>query len=335
MRYRQHLSRSIIPPLIIFVFSFVMFSTGCNESKYDAEPGKALFITPYFSSTTGVVKDIEIVHYPELPAPGDFLILEAGPVSEITDYEFSFDFPGVLSELYRTDGLLYAIIAISCDAEPGSYSLAVESVDAGENSAARAEKNILISDKEFNLSRFSMPPDRTAGWTAARLAEDREKVRAARETTEPHPLWMNRFIIPLEGRITSEFGAIRIINNNPPRRHSGIDIGADKDTPVVAPNNGIVRLAEFLLSGGNTVILDHGMGLSSTYMHLEAITVENGQKVERGELIGTVGMSGYATGYHLHWEVNIGQTAVNPEQLTGRDLLWVPPAYTAHFLDRD
>lgn len=334
MRYRQHL-RSIISVFIIFAFSSVLLLTGCRESEYDAEPGEVLYITPYFASSTGVVKDIEIIHHPEMPAPGDFLILEAGPVSDTTNYEFIYDFPGVLSELYRASGLIYAIIAISPDAEPGSYSLAIESVDSEDNSAVRAEKSIAIREKEFRLSRFSMPPSRTAGWTAERLAEDREKVRVARDTTEAHPLWMNRFIIPLEGRITSEFGAIRIINNNPPRRHNGIDIGADKDTPVIAPNNGIVRLAEYLLSGGNTVILDHGIGLSSTYMHLEALTVEEGQKVEQGELIGTVGMTGYATGYHLHWEVNIGQTAVNPNQLIDNDLLWVPPAYTVHFLERD
>jgi len=270
----------------------------------------------------------EILFYPANPAPGDFLIVEAGPFDRKIPVEIKYDFPGVISEYYRAGELLYAIIAIGFDAAPGSYHMMTE-VNSARLERDTLVTEITITEKDFSLSRFSMPPDRTVGWTAARLAEDREKVRLARETTEPYPLWLQTFVPPLEGRITSAFGAIRIINENPPRRHNGIDIAADEGTPVVAPNNGIVRLAEFLLSGGNTVIIDHGIGISSTYMHLHTINVEKGQAIERGDLIGTVGMTGYATGNHLHWEVNIGQTPVNPEQLMRNELLWIAPAYVA------
>ncbi|HED24673.1 MAG TPA: M23 family metallopeptidase, partial [Firmicutes bacterium] len=229
---------------------------------------------------------------------------------------------------------VYIIIGIDCDTEPGSYRLAFEKENGDDTEAGEIilAEEIEIAAKEFAFSRFSMPADRTTGWTSARLAEDREKVRLARETTEPYPLWTGPFISPLEGRISSEYGAVRVINNNPPRRHAGIDIAADEGTPVVAVNRGIVRLAEFLLSGGNTVIVDHGMGLSSSYLHLEEIHVEVGQTVECGEPVGTVGMTGYATGPHLHWEVNIDQEAVNPEQLLDGDLLWIPPAYVSRIV---
>ena len=270
----------------------------------------------------------EILFYPANPAPGDFLIVEAGPFDREIPVEIKYNFPGVITEYYRAGELLYAIIAIGFDAAPGSYHLMTE-VNSARLESDTLVTEITIAGKDFSLSRFSMPPDRTAGWTAARLAEDREKIRLARETTEPYPLWLQTFILPLEGRITSTFGAIRIINENPPRRHNGIDIAADEGTPVVAPNGGIVRLAEFLLSGGNTVIIDHGIGISSTYMHLHTINVEKGQAIGRGELIGTVGMTGYATGNHLHWEVNIGQTPVNPDQLMQNELLWIAPAYVA------
>lgn len=272
--------------------------------------------------------DQELIFYPKNPAPGDFVIVEAGPAGRSGEdgLELLLDFNGTVSDFYRVGNLIYAIVGICYTTEPGRYSLTLEPVSAA-SSKAGLEAAIDITVKDFSLSRFSMPPGTTAGWTAARLAEDREKVRIAREATEPHPLWVQTFVPPLEGRITSEYGAIRIINNNPPRRHSGIDLGAEEGTPVFSPNRGLVRLAEFLLSGGNTVIIDHGMGLSSTYMHLENIAVEVGHMVERGELIGTVGMTGYATGPHLHWEVNIGQRPVNPEQLMQNELLWIPPAY--------
>jgi len=273
----------------------------------------------------------KLVTYPDKPSPGDFLIIEGGPFDNPKYLIFTFDFPGALSRQYQVGNLIYIIVGISCDTEPGNYEIEFKK-GCGEDPAAGETvlaKNIEIAPKEFAFSRFSMPADRTAGWTTARLEEDREKVRQARETTEPHPLWMDPFISPVEGRISSQYGAIRIINNNPPRRHVGIDIAADEGTPVVSTNRGIVRLAEFLLSGGNTVIVDHGMGLSSSYLHLDEMAVEQGQWVECGALVGTLGMTGYATGPHLHWEVNIGQDAVNPEQLIDGDLLWVPPAYVS------
>ncbi|MFO8192694.1 MAG: M23 family metallopeptidase [Bacillota bacterium] len=296
------------------------------ESLSPAGPANCLI---QMTADFGLTK--KLVTYPDIPSPGDFMIIEGGPFDNPDNLTLAFDFPGALSQQYSVGNLIYIIVGISCDTEPGLYQLVFKK-GIGEDPAAGETvlaKNIEIAPKEFAFSRFSMPADRTAGWTTARLEEDREKVRQARETTEPHPLWTDPFISPLEGRISSQYGAVRVINNNPPRRHVGLDIAADEGTPVVSTNRGIVRLAEFLLSGGNTVIVDHGMGLSSSYLHLDEMAVEPGQWVECGALIGTLGMTGYATGPHLHWEVNIGQDAVNPEQLLDGDLLWVPPAYVS------
>ncbi len=264
---------------------------------------------------------------PKNPVPGDFLIVEAGPLAEEdSGVELAYNFPGPISSLYFSNGILYAVIGICYDTEPGGYRIALKE-DPEKPEAALLDKEIMIVETEFQKQSFSMPPGITESWTAARLAEDREKIRRARETTEPYPLWVQTFIEPLEGPVTSEYGAIRIIDGNPPRRHGGVDIAAPEGTPIVAPNRGIVRLAEHLLAGGNTVIIDHGIDISSTYMHLHEISVEEGDKIERGEVIGTVGMTGYATGPHLHWEVNIGQNPVNPEQMLDNDLLLIPPSY--------
>lgn len=316
----------LVTALLFVATTFFLVHDKGTAPGYELDSGRT--VPTIFNPDGEIAGEMRVFFYPANPAPGDFVIVEAGPFNREATVDLTFGFEGVVSEYYWAGSLLYAVIAIRFDTEPGIYQLTAQ-IDSGQPEKDKLTTEITIAEKDFMLSHFSMPPDRTVGWTAARLAEDREKVRLAREVTEPHPLWLQPFIVPLDGRISSEYGAIRIVNDNPPRRHNGIDIAADEGTAVISPTGGIVRLAEFLLSGGNTVIIDHGVGLSSTYMHLHTISVEVGRVIGRGELIGTVGMTGYATGPHLHWEVNIGQTPVNPEQLMQNELLWIAPAYVA------
>ncbi len=306
----------------LFAVSVSLFFFQDSANIAATEPRTELQKLTVYQSDTGP----QLLFYPRNPAPGDFFILEAGPLYSAEPFELEFDFPGFISDYYQASGNLYVIIAIAFDAEPGQYLI---SVLAGEEEPEllNMAETITIAPKDFPLSRFSMPPGTTTGWTAARLAEDREKVRLAREETSSYPLWTQPFIWPLDARVSSEFGAIRIINENPPRRHGGIDLADEEGVLIVSVNSGIVRLSEFLLSGGNTVIIDHGIGLSCTYMHLDEIFVEEGQEVKRGDIVGTVGQTGYATGPHLHFEVNIGQVPVNPLQLLDNDLLFIAPAY--------
>ncbi len=320
----------LYPVISVAVVIIAFLLVNLTKLEPVAEPGQQVkHIEPYaFQDTTGP----QIYFYPENPFPGDFLVIEAALVEINNVVMLECDFPGTISEYYRFGESLFLVAGISYDTEPGIYTVTIKTADAGDSDIL-VSAVLEIGVKDFQVSRFRVPPTATAGWTAERLAEDREKVRIARETTEPHPLWLQRFVSPLAGRISSEYAAIRYINDNPPRRHNGIDIAADEGVPVVTANSGIVRLAEFLLSGGNTVIIDHGLGLSSTYMHLETISVEAGESVEREEQIGTVGMTGYASGPHLHWEFNIGQAPVNPMQLLNGDLLWIPPAYVLEMLN--
>jgi len=322
--------------LILVAAAVFLLTDNSGEPDYSFDADRSNYSSVEIDKERPVKR--EIIYYPANPAPGDFLILEAGPLHDENagelPAEFILPFPGEISEYYRAGNLLYVIIAIGFDTQPDIYPVSlVINTDHPDGDTLVTE--ITIVEKDFSFSRFRMPPDRTAGWTAARLAEDREKLRLARETTEPYPLWPQTFVLPLEGPVTSQFGAIRVINDNPPRRHTGIDIAADEGAPVVTPGRGIVRLADYLLAGGNSVIIDHGLGISSAYMHLHTIAVEEGQVVNRGELIGTVGMTGYATGNHLHWEVNIGQTPVNPQQLLQNELLWIAPAYADAFISTD
>ncbi|MBM4235486.1 MAG: M23 family metallopeptidase [Firmicutes bacterium] len=313
----------IISVVVVFLAILLVNLAVSEPSVQTAQ--QVRYLKPYtFQHTT----EPQIFLYPDNPSPGDFLIVEVAPLIVRDPVQIEFSFSGNISNHYRVGENYYAVIGISYDTLPGSYTVTVKA-DQGLSSdpLVLVSKEMAIGAKDFYVSRFRVPPSATVGWTAERLAADREKVRLARETTEPQPLWLQGFMLPLVGRITSEYATIRYINDNPPRRHNGIDIATDEGVPVVTAGSGIVRLSEFLLSGGNTVIIDHGLKLSSTYMHLETILIKTGETVERGEQIGTVGMTGYANGPHLHWEVNIGQAPVNPMQLLDNDLLWVPPAY--------
>ncbi len=282
---------------------------------------------------TGKLINPEFFYLPKNPVPGDFMVIGAGPFTDADNYTVKYDFEGTCSDKHVFAGHLYIIVAVGFDNEPGNYSITFKPTST-RDSEESYKLDIEIFYRDYPHSSFSMPASRIEGWTSEQLAIDREKVYNARNNSEQYPLWLQPFIEPLEGRVSSAFGAVRVINNNPPRRHNGIDIAAPEGTPIQAPNDGIVRLAEFLLSGGNTIIIDHGLGITSTYMHLEDIYVNESERVQRGDTIGTVGMTGYATGPHLHWEVNIYQRPVNPEQLMDNDLLLLPPAYVINLFEK-
>lgn len=150
----------------------------------------------------------------------------------------------------------------------------------------------------------------------ARLREgELARINAARAIRSDTDGWAQAFILPCRGRFSGRFGAQRIYRGGiPAAPHSGADIAAGAGTPVVAPADGVVVLAgppAFSLEG-NLVIVDHGMGLSSAFLHLSRASVMVGQHVRQGEEIGRVGMTGRATGPHLHWAVVWNGVKVDP-----------------------
>lgn len=150
--------------------------------------------------------------------------------------------------------------------------------------------------------------------TAARIAEDSKLLRAARARLEHEPFYKDGFIRPATGRISGVFGSQRILNGTPRAFHAGLDIAAPTGTPVKAAADGIVSLAhpDMVLSG-QTVMLNHGHGLQTSYIHLSRIDVTDGQRVKRGDVIGAIGMTGRATGPHLHFSVMWFDTRLDPE----------------------
>ena len=150
-----------------------------------------------------------------------------------------------------------------------------------------------------------------------RITRDRDKVAQARAMTSLQDGFAKSgFNWPLKGKITGIYGSLRILNGKPRAPHYGIDIAAPTGTPIYAPAGGVITLVEDLYYTGWTIIIDHGLGISSTMLHLHAVDVAVGDKVESGAMIGTVGSTGRSTGPHLDWRLNWHQKRLDPQLAT-------------------
>ncbi len=151
-----------------------------------------------------------------------------------------------------------------------------------------------------------------------RISQEAAQVREARQLVTHLPNVSEQFIWPLKGRISGVYGSQRIFNGEPRRPHYGIDIAAPRGTPVIAPAGGIVRLAHSgMFFSGKTLIIDHGLGLSSSFLHLSKILVKQGGQVQQGDKIALVGSTGRVTGPHLDWRINWFDERLDPS-------LWIP-----------
>ena len=149
-----------------------------------------------------------------------------------------------------------------------------------------------------------------------RIREEGAKVREARAFDTAELDLFVPFAWPAQGPISGVYGSQRILNGEPRQPHFGVDIAASTGTPVRAPAGGDIRLAEpDLYYSGGTVILDHGHGLSSSFLHMSRIDVEVGQRVAQGEVIGAIGATGRVTGAHLDWRMNWFERRLDPALL--------------------
>lgn len=153
----------------------------------------------------------------------------------------------------------------------------------------------------------------------ARRKGELAQIDAARAVQSATDGWRQRFQWPVTGRISGVFGSQRIYAGEPGAFHSGVDVARPTGTPVVAPADGVVILAAaapFTLEG-NLLMIDHGMGLNSAFLHLSRIDVKVGQRVSRGQLVGAIGATGRATGPHLHWSMKWQDERIDPAPLAG------------------
>lgn len=204
------------------------------------------------------------------------------------------------------------LVAADLEAKPGAYD--VEVIGTDRTGAASTEKTtLMVVRKRFETRRlrvageFVNPP---AG-EAERIASEAKRLAAIFTHTTPRA-WRGTFELPVPGTATSSFGRLTVLNGEPRGRHQGADFRAATGTPVIAPNAGHVVLAEDLYFSGNTIVIDHGLGMFSLLAHLARIDVTAGRDVARGEMLGLSGATGRVTGPHLHWALRLSEFSVDP-----------------------
>ena len=185
----------------------------------------------------------------------------------------------------------------------------------------RDTTRIAVTARAWPVERVNGVPPKTVNPPpdiAARIQREQAEVAAARQRDDEREDFAQGFIWPVKGRISGRFGSQRIFNGTPKSPHPGMDIAVPEGTPVKAPASGIVTFAKpgLYLTGG-TVLIDHGFGVSSNFLHLSRLNVQVGQHVQQGDVIGAAGMTGRATGPHLHWGVNWFEVRLDPMLLQG------------------
>ena len=179
---------------------------------------------------------------------------------------------------------------------------------------------MLFRSGDWRIEQVKANPTGGAATSAefqARRGPELARINAARATRNSSGGWRQDFIRPVAGRTSGLFGAQRIYNGTPGSYHSGMDIAAATGTPFVAPADGVVTLAAadaFTLEG-HLLMIDHGMGLNSAFLHCSELLVREGDVVKQGQVIGRVGATGRASGPHLHWGMKWNAARIDPKLL--------------------
>jgi len=182
-----------------------------------------------------------------------------------------------------------------------------------------SRQSFTVRPQTYKTTRIDGLPKRKVTPKAVdqkRINADNAKIGAVRKLDSAMTDFQSGFTWPVKGRVSGVFGSQRILNGKPRRPHNGMDIAAPKGTPVLASADGVVALVhENMFYSGKTVMIDHGHGLTSVYIHMNSISVKAGRRIGQGEQIGTIGMTGRATGPHLHWGINLFKMPLDPKLL--------------------
>jgi murein DD-endopeptidase MepM/ murein hydrolase activator NlpD len=248
--------------------------------------------------------------------PGDIVKVVARGREDIKKAEVHFLGKAYAMGWERNSGVWLAFLGLDLDTKPGFYPIDV-SLLLNNGSTKHLRKEILVQEKEFPVKRLRVKQEYVTP-----PPEALERIRVESELLEQvynifTSSWLGEgpFIVPSEGEAKPNFGERRIFNNVPRSPHSGVDISSPYGAPVRASNSGRVVLANDLYYAGNTVIIDHGLGVFTLYCHFSKIIAKRGEMVKKGAIIGEIGATGRVTGPHLHWGVRVSGSRIDPFSL--------------------
>lgn len=221
-------------------------------------------------------------------------------------HAFDHDIP-----VYRDGDAWRAVVGIDLDVKPGTYRVNVE------GGTSRGSYDLKVAPRAFPTRRLKVDPAFVTPPKSEQPRIEREAalLAAAWRSSSATRLWTTGFVRPVPQPANSAFGTRSIFNGKPRNAHGGADFLSPAGTPIHAPNGGRIVVARPLYFSGNTVIIDHGVGVFSMLAHLSRIDVKEGDAVTATQLIGLVGATGRVTGPHLHWAVRAGDARVDPLSL--------------------
>jgi hypothetical protein len=209
-------------------------------------------------------------------------------------------------------GTWVALLGIDLAVAPGRYEVTVAA--PGREREPLGARTLRVLPRTFPVRRLHVPdafanPPPDARARIAREAADLDRIW---RSASPRRLWTGPFVRPVDGAVSGQFGARSVFNGEPRPAHTGADFSSPVGTPVKAPAAGTIVLARSLYLSGNTIVIDHGLGLFSLLAHLSAFEVQEGASVAAAQVVGLTGATGRVTGPHLHWSVRVGSARVDP-----------------------
>ena len=274
-------------------------------------PAGALGPLPPAAAPTLVVS-----HLPAKVGPGQAVLISvtaSEPLSSVSGQAFGQPlafFRGQAADTWQ------ALAGVDLETAPQKHAVTVTARTASRG-AVKTVYELAVLPKTFGVRRLKVPekfvtPPKSA---LERIAREQKRLAAVYAASLPTRLWEGAFEQPTDGAVSSPFGVRSDYNGKRGTPHRGTDFAGATGAPVRTPNAGRIVLAEDLYYSGNTVIVDHGLGLFSVLAHLSRIDVRVGDPVSAGATVGAVGATGRVTGPHLHWSVRIGRASVDPLSL--------------------
>ena len=275
-----------------------------------------LFVALLVSASGATSADrLSVSWYPGKPRVGDAALIHVRGVPEGATVEGTVDGRPLVFFPYAAGQA--ALVGFDLEVKPGTKAWQLAVLEPGRDPVS-ANGKVQLMPRSFHVQRLTLPtamvdldPE-----TERRAVAEGERLQTLYRTITPQRLWRGAFTRPVGGSEPgTRFGSRRIINGKPRMPHGGTDYAAPTGTPVVAVNSGRVALVADFFFPGRLVAIDHGLGLYTLYFHLDSTAVSQGDPVERGQTIGTVGATGRATGPHLHFGAHVAGARIDPATL--------------------
>jgi murein DD-endopeptidase MepM/ murein hydrolase activator NlpD len=243
--------------------------------------------------------------------PGELVVLTIkveGTPSRVRVNAFQRAIPTFQSD----DGWWRALAGIDLDQRPGRYLVEVEA-DVG-STVLRQSRALVVAPRKFPTRTLRVNPAfvNPSPGELTRIRQDQIFLNGVYGRPAPTRLWSASFVRPVPGDANSSFGTRSVFNGEPRSPHGGTDFLSPSGTPIKSPNAGRVVCARDLYFTGNTIIIDHGLGMFSMLAHLSRLDVKEGDTVQESQIVGLVGATGRVTGPHLHWALSVNGARVDP-----------------------